>query len=56
MTLIENITFEVAPGEIFAILGGSGSGKSTLLRYLVGLARATKGDVDIAGARVRLRR
>ena len=49
VTLVENITFEVAPGEIFAILGGSGSGKSTLLRYLVGLERPMKGDVDIAG-------
>jgi phospholipid/cholesterol/gamma-HCH transport system ATP-binding protein len=48
-TLIEGITFEVAPGEIFAILGGSGSGKSTLLRYLIGLEPAKTGDVDVAG-------
>jgi phospholipid/cholesterol/gamma-HCH transport system ATP-binding protein len=49
VTLIENITFDVATGEIFAILGGSGSGKSTLLRYLVGLESPTKGEIDIAG-------
>jgi len=49
-TLIEDITFDVAAGEIFAILGGSGSGKSTLLRYLVGLEQPTKGEIDVAGA------
>lgn len=49
VTLIEGITFEVAKGEIFAILGGSGSGKSTLLRYLVGLERPLRGNVDVAG-------
>ena len=49
VTLIEDITFDVAPGEIFGILGGSGSGKSTLLRYLAGLERPIKGDIDVAG-------
>lgn len=48
-TLIEDITFTVSRGEIFAILGGSGSGKSTLLRYLVGLETPAKGVIDVAG-------
>jgi phospholipid/cholesterol/gamma-HCH transport system ATP-binding protein len=48
--LIEEITFTVPRGEIFAILGGSGSGKSTLLRFLAGLESPMKGEVDIAGA------
>jgi phospholipid/cholesterol/gamma-HCH transport system ATP-binding protein len=48
-TLIENISFEVEPGEIFAILGGSGAGKSTLLRCLIGLEAPLKGEIDIAG-------
>jgi phospholipid/cholesterol/gamma-HCH transport system ATP-binding protein len=50
VTLIENISFEVAPGEIFGILGSSGSGKTTLLRYLAGLETPMEGDIDIAGA------
>jgi phospholipid/cholesterol/gamma-HCH transport system ATP-binding protein len=49
VTLVEDITFSVSRGEIFAILGGSGSGKSTLLRYLIGLETPMKGEVDVAG-------
>jgi phospholipid/cholesterol/gamma-HCH transport system ATP-binding protein len=49
VSLVEHVSFEVAPGEIFGVLGGSGSGKSTLLRYLVGLDRPTHGTVDVAG-------
>jgi phospholipid/cholesterol/gamma-HCH transport system ATP-binding protein len=45
----ENASFEVARGEIFAILGGSGCGKSTMLRYLIGLEDPMKGSVSIAG-------
>jgi phospholipid/cholesterol/gamma-HCH transport system ATP-binding protein len=47
--LVEGISFEVARGEIFAILGTSGSGKSTLLRCLIGLSLPLKGEIDIAG-------
>lgn len=48
-TLVQDINFEVARGEIFAILGGSGSGKSTLLRCLIGLKAPRQGAIDIAG-------
>jgi phospholipid/cholesterol/gamma-HCH transport system ATP-binding protein len=47
--LQENATFDVARGDVFAILGGSGCGKSTLLRYLVGLEDATRGTIAITG-------
>lgn len=47
--LIEHVTFQVMPGEIFAILGGSGCGKSTLLRHLIGLNPAPAGEIEIAG-------
>jgi phospholipid/cholesterol/gamma-HCH transport system ATP-binding protein len=50
VTLIEHISFDVASGEVFAILGGSGTGKSTLLRYLTGLEAPIKGAIDIAGS------
>ncbi|MGP7959204.1 quaternary amine ABC transporter ATP-binding protein [Sanguibacter sp. A247] len=38
-------SFEVAPGEIFVVMGLSGSGKSTLIRMLNGLWRPTAGRV-----------
>jgi phospholipid/cholesterol/gamma-HCH transport system ATP-binding protein len=49
MILREHATFDVARGEIFAILGGSGCGKSTMLRYLIGLEDPVKGSVTVAG-------
>ncbi len=49
MVLQEHATFDVARGEIFAILGGSGCGKSTMLRYLIGLEDPTQGSVTVAG-------
>ncbi len=35
-TLFQNLSFEIKPGEVFAIMGSSGSGKSSLLSYIVG--------------------
>ena len=40
-----DLTFAIAPGEIFVIMGGSGCGKSTLLRTLIGLLAPTRGEV-----------
>jgi len=47
--LLENVSFEVERGEVFAILGGSGCGKSTLLRYLTGLESPKSGTILIEG-------
>jgi phospholipid/cholesterol/gamma-HCH transport system ATP-binding protein len=47
--LLEDVSFEVARGEVFAILGPSGCGKSTLLRYLTGLDEPLAGTVRIEG-------
>jgi len=40
-------SFDVAPGEIFVVMGLSGSGKSTLIRMLNGLSRPTAGTVEV---------
>lgn len=48
--LLEDASFEVAAGEVFAILGGSGTGKSTLLRLLVGLDAPKSGTIHVGGA------
>lgn len=48
--LLEETSFEVRRGEIFAILGVSGSGKTTLMRCLIGLERPIAGRVTGPGA------
>ncbi len=47
--LLENISFDVHPGEVFVILGGSGSGKSTVLKHMIGLYQPKAGRVCIDG-------
>lgn len=47
--ILNGISFDVARGEIFVILGGSGCGKSTLLKYLIGLYEPAAGEVRIDG-------
>lgn len=59
--VLDDISFEVYPGEVFVILGGSGSGKSTLLKHMIGLLKADSGkilidDDDIISADEKLRR
>lgn len=44
-TIVEDITFDMHEGEIIGLLGPNGSGKTTIMRMMVGLTKATKGDV-----------
>jgi iron complex transport system ATP-binding protein len=47
--LLEELTLEFHPGQMWAVLGRNGSGKSTLLRALAGLHRAQGGAVRVDG-------
>ena len=47
--LLQDVSFQVLRGEVFAILGGSGSGKSTLLKHMIGLQRPLSGRITIDG-------
>jgi ABC-2 type transport system ATP-binding protein len=44
-TALEDVTFEVRPGTIAAVVGGDGAGKTTLLRALAGTVRPAAGTV-----------
>ena len=48
-TVLENVSFDVYPGEVFVIAGGSGCGKSTVLKHMIGLYRPVGGRVVIDG-------
>ncbi len=47
---VDNVSLEIAEGEIFGIIGYSGAGKSTLIRLLNGLEMPTSGEVKIGGS------
>jgi ABC-2 type transport system ATP-binding protein len=46
---VDGISFQVAPGELFGIVGPDGAGKTTTLRMLAGVLRPTSGDARIQG-------
>jgi ABC-2 type transport system ATP-binding protein len=46
---VDRVSFELAPGRIYGVLGPNGSGKTTLIRLLMGLARATEGRAEVLG-------
>src|SRR5205085_1459964 len=48
---VDNVSFSVAPGEVFGLLGPNGAGKTTTLRIILGLLRPTSGVALINGYR-----
>ena len=50
---VEDVSFDVAEGEIFCVMGLSGSGKSTLIRHINRLIEPTAGDIFIEGENIR---
>lgn len=52
-TIIDRLSLEVYPGEVFGFLGPNGSGKTTTIRMMVGLMAMTSGDIEIGGHSVR---
>jgi ribose transport system ATP-binding protein len=53
VTVLSDVTLDVFPGEIHAIIGENGAGKSTFMRLLSGYAEPTSGTISMDGAAVR---
>jgi ABC-2 type transport system ATP-binding protein len=47
---VDDLSFSVAPGEIFGFLGGNGAGKTTTLRMVLDIIRPTSGMIRVLGA------
>jgi len=46
---LDDVSFDIQPGEFFGLLGPNGAGKTTLINILAGLARASSGKVTVLG-------
>lgn len=46
---INNITFDIHPGDLVGIVGRSGAGKSTLVDLILGILRPNSGDIKVSG-------
>jgi iron(III) transport system ATP-binding protein len=51
-TAIDDVSFDVAPGEFVILLGPSGCGKTTLLRTIAGLEHPDAGEIEVRGRTV----
>jgi len=48
-TILKDVTFDVARGEVFILLGGSGCGKSTMMKHMIGLNPVLAGHLTVCG-------
>ncbi|HEX6085574.1 MAG TPA: ABC transporter ATP-binding protein [Thermoanaerobaculia bacterium] len=52
-TIVDDVSFDLQPGEVFGFLGPNGAGKTTTIRMLVGLIKPTHGSVSVCGFDIR---
>ena len=51
-TVLQDVSFSIAAGEVYALLGGNGAGKSTTLLTLLGFLEPAAGSVRVQGAEI----
>jgi branched-chain amino acid transport system ATP-binding protein len=52
LVAIDDVSFEVRPGELLGLIGPNGAGKTTMMRAIVGIVRPAKGSVMLEGRRL----
>ena len=52
ITAIDDVSFDVRPGELLGLIGPNGAGKTTMMRAIVGIVRPMKGSVTLEGRRL----
>jgi len=52
LSVLEDVSLSIKPGEFISIVGSSGCGKSTLLRLLIGLEKDYQGQIHLDGKRI----
>ncbi len=52
-TIVDSVSFQLYPGEVFGFLGPNGAGKTTTIRMLVGLIKPTAGSATVCGYDIR---
>ncbi len=50
--VLDDVSFDVEPGEVFFIIGASGVGKSVLIKHLIGLLRPDAGEIWLDGEEI----
>ncbi|KMT23202.1 ABC transporter ATP-binding protein [Clostridium cylindrosporum] len=50
--ILDNISLEIPKGEIIGLLGPSGSGKTTLIKSIMGMVKASQGEVVVLGYKI----
>ena len=55
VTVLDDVSLEIFPGEILGLIGENGAGKSTLMKFLAGIHQPTRGTLHFAGQPVVLR-
>ncbi|MCZ7356872.1 MAG: ATP-binding cassette domain-containing protein [Candidatus Methanoperedens sp.] len=49
--VVKDISFEIAPGEVFGLIGPNGAGKTTIIRMLLDIMKPDSGEINILGGR-----
>lgn len=53
LVAVDDVSFEIKPGEVFGLLGPNGAGKTTIISSIVTLLSQTKGTIEVFGTDVR---